>query len=133
MHNFDTSLDDMLLHSNTVCVIRYVDQETNHVIQANGEEEEEESPRAGPVCPPGPVLPPRFLPELERSEESTSRPVLPPRETGTTAQLPAYFQKCAEFSQNISGDQGVVSGTRPVIGRYRPPGTTAPSGRYYHP
>lgn len=103
MHNFDTSLDDMLLHSNTVCVIRYVDQETNHVIQANGEEDEEESPRARPVRPLGPVLPPKFLPELETSEELTSRPVLLPREAGTTAPRVRYYRPTSGLLPEMRG------------------------------
>ncbi|KAK1631972.1 hypothetical protein QYE76_006287 [Lolium multiflorum] len=35
---FDTSLDGMLLHANTLCSIRYIGQDTSHGDQANGEE-----------------------------------------------------------------------------------------------
>jgi hypothetical protein len=42
MYNSDTPLDGMLLHSNTMCSIRYIKQEESHGNQANGEGHEEE-------------------------------------------------------------------------------------------
>ena len=52
---FDTSLDGMLLHANTLCSIRYIDQDASHGDQANGEEaenEEDGDPALQPELPP---------------------------------------------------------------------------------
>ncbi|KAK1595911.1 hypothetical protein QYE76_018333 [Lolium multiflorum] len=59
---FDTPLDGLLLHANTLCSIRYIGQDTSHGVQANGERagnDEDGAPAHRPeLPPPGPELPP---------------------------------------------------------------------------
>ena len=63
---FDTPLDGLLLHANTLCSIRYIDQEASHGDQANEE-------RAG----------------NDEDGTTASRPELPPPRTGTSGQIPS--------------------------------------------
>jgi hypothetical protein len=39
-YTFDTSLDGMLLHVNTLCSIRYIEQDTSRKDQSNGERDD---------------------------------------------------------------------------------------------
>ena len=54
MYTFDTSLDGMLLHVNTLCSIRYIEQDTSREDQTNGERDEEDATTLQPVLPPPP-------------------------------------------------------------------------------
>ena len=64
-YDFDTPLDGLLLHANTLCSIRYIDQDTSHGDQDVGE-------RAG----------------NDEDGATAPRPELPPPRTGTSAQIP---------------------------------------------
>jgi hypothetical protein len=73
MHNFDTSLNGMLLHSNILCPIKYIEQDASHGDQANGEgdDDEEEAPATQPELPPSRAgtttqMPARCFPEVKK-------------------------------------------------------------------
>jgi hypothetical protein len=93
MYAFDTPLDGLLLHANTLCSIRYIDQEASHEDQANGERagnDEDGATAARPELPPSRTgtsaqMPSRFPPDAVQRPEDRIRPELPPRGTGTSA------------------------------------------------
>jgi hypothetical protein len=103
---FDTPLDGLLLHANTLCSIRYIGQDTSHGVQANGERagnDEDGAPAHRPELPPSRTgtsgqIPPRCCQDAVQRPEKWSQPELPLRGTGTSAhpELPPKFRPSSE-------------------------------------
>lgn len=89
---FDTPLDGVLLHANTLCSIRYIDQDTSHGEHAKeegaGNDENRSTAPMLELPPQGPELPARCLPDAFQRPGKRIQPELPPRGTGTSAQVP---------------------------------------------
>ncbi|KAK1602202.1 hypothetical protein QYE76_018186 [Lolium multiflorum] len=105
-YDFDTPLDGLLLHANTLCSIRYIGQDTSHGDQANGERagnDEDGATASRPELPPSRTgtsgqIPSRCPQDaLQRAGKSIG-PELPPRGTGTSArsELPPKFRPSSE-------------------------------------
>ena len=88
---FDTPLDGLLLHANTLCSIRYIDQGASHEGQANGE-------RAG----------------NDEDGATAPRPELPPHRTGTSGQM---LSRCLPAPRK----QGPAGTSAPEDRNFRPP------------
>ena len=131
---FDTPLDGLLLHANTLCSIRYIDQDASHGDQANGERAGNDEDGA---TVPRPELPP---PRTGTSGQMPSRCLPAPRRkdpAGTSApedrnfhppELPPKFRKSAKTILDVTAGQWRNSGTRPELGRnFRPDRNFRPS------
>jgi hypothetical protein len=86
--------------------------------------------------PPGPVLLPIYLPRCFREVKTIAvkklRLELPPQPPevppiGTTAKIAPKFRKRVKRPLEITASKAVISGSRPVVGRYYHP------DRYYRP
>ena len=144
MYAFDTPLDGLLLHANTLCSIRYIDQEASHEDQANGERagnDEDGATAARPELPPSRTgtsaqMPSRFPSDAFQRPEDRVRPELPPRGTGTSAHR-NFRPSSAQVPKVRENHTGCYCGTmaqfRNKAGTSGPTGTSAPPDRNFRP
>ena len=144
MYAFDTPLDGLLLHANTLCSIRYIDQEASHEDQANGERagnDEDGATAARPELPPSRTgtsaqMPSRCSPDAFQRPAKWIRPELPPRGTGTSAHR--NFRPSSESRRKpywmLLWDNGAIPEQgRNLAGTSAPTGTSAPPDRNFRP
>ncbi|KAK1589609.1 hypothetical protein QYE76_018383 [Lolium multiflorum] len=145
---FDTPLDGLLLHANTLCSIRYIGQDTSHGVQANGERagnDEDEAPAHRPELPPSRTgtsgqIPPRCCQDAVQRPEKWSQPELPPRGTGTSAhpELPPKFRPSSESPSKrpwmlLQGNGLISELDRNLAGTSGRAGTSAFQDRNFRP
>ncbi|KAK1596219.1 hypothetical protein QYE76_018558 [Lolium multiflorum] len=145
---FDTPLDGLLLHANTLCSIRYIGQDTSHGVQANGERagnDEDGAPAHRPELPPSRTgtsgqIPPRCCQDAVQRPEKWNQPELPPPGTGTSAhpELPPKFRPSSESPSKrpwmlLQGNGLISELDRNLAGTSGRAGTSAFQGRNFRP
>ncbi|KAK1680995.1 hypothetical protein QYE76_041843 [Lolium multiflorum] len=122
-YDFDTPLDGLLLHANTLCSIRYIDQDTRHGDQGVGERagnDEDGATAHRPELPPpdrnfrldSSKMPPRCPPAREKASDRNFRPEgpeLPP--VGTSAQVPPKLRKSTKRPLDVTARKWTTFGT----------------------
>jgi hypothetical protein len=147
-YDFDTPLDGLLLHANTLCSIRYIDQDTSHGDQGVGERagnDEDGATAHRPELPPPRTgtsgqIPPRCPQDaLQRAGKSIG-PELPPRGTGTSArsELPPKFRPSSESPRKgpwmlLQGNGRLSELGRNLAGTSGQAGTSGPQDRNFRP